>query len=152
MIQPGYDWLDRDFQKSHLDQFPYFIREEIEEMNDMAEPELNDKKRLLYTLQSADVITLLADELARRKEEMDRIVQSYPGNKQLSRMALRHLSKRDTKKYRELLLKGAQYFAQLCPLANIEDMGIDRTDPRTVRQHLPELIDFARKIDFTFNQ
>jgi len=152
IIQPGYDWLNPDFQKDHFDEFPYFIREEIEKMNDMPESKLNAQKILLYTLQSADAITLLADELARIKEGMEQIAQSYPGDKQLARIALRFLSKRDIKKYQDLLLKAAQLFAQVCPRANIEEMGIDRKDPKTVRKHLKELIAFARKIDFTFNR
>ena len=151
IIQPGYDWMDEDFQQRHWQDFPFFIREEIEDMRQMSESELKAKKRLLYTLMSADVISVLADEIERRQKELDRIVQEYPGNKQLARMVLRNLSRGDIRKFKDLLFKNALIFIKLCPLANIEGMGIDRNNPKTIKQHLPELIAFAKKIDWYFN-
>jgi len=151
IIQPGYDWLDADFQNRHFDEFPYFIREEIEEMSNMPQPRLNAKKRFLYTLQMADVITLLTNELARRGREMDRIVQGYHGDEKLARKLLKRLSRKDTQKYQDLLLKSAQLFAQLCTLANIEEMGIDRNNPETIIEHLPELVELAKHLDTYFN-
>ena len=151
IILPGYDWLDPDFQRSHFGEFPYFIQEQIEEMNNMSEPRLNAKKRFLYTLQLADIITLLADEIEIRKKGMDQIVQDFHGDRKLARAVLRRLSGKDNKEYRGLLLKAAQLFAQACTLANIDDIGIDRNNPETVKEHLPELIELARHIDFYFN-
>lgn len=83
IINPGYDWMDEEFQKAHAAEFPYFIQEKIDRMNQMSEPERKAALKVKLVLRAADGINLLAREIEDRERAINSIIEdAHPGKHQ----------------------------------------------------------------------
>lgn len=158
VIQPGSDWMAEDFQKAHAGEFPYFIQEKIDGMNRMSEPERKAELRVRLVLRAADAINLLAREIEDIEKAINSIIEdARPGvHQRILKATGRVASNRgEMGRMRKFLFKYVVVFAKICPFSNIEDMGIDRGNPAKAlrdRGKMGELVEFARKLDYYFNE
>lgn len=157
IIQPGWDWQDPNFQVRYPGEFPDYEQREIDEYNALTPERRQARER------SFDGVLKLADMIALSKHEIDSIeiplaealAQGPPRLRPIVRKiffnsmtrAGRHL--RDMHKAHD---RAVNYFAILCPFANIDDAGVDRQHPETMSPEQREkVVEFALNIDRHFN-
>jgi len=144
IIQPGSDWEQEDFQEDHVDSFPQFMQDEIDQINQMSESEREAKLRQNLVLRAADAINLLAGVIEDSKKRIAELPAIY-------RPLVKVLNTKAMGQDRQLLFEYAQLFVQICPFTNIEEMGIDRNDPATIKKNMGQLVEFAKNMDRHFN-
>lgn len=157
IIQPGWDWQDPDFQARYPGEFPDYEQREIDDYNALSPERKQARER------SLDGVLKLADMVALSKREIDSIevplaevlAQGPPLLRPIIRkIFFNNMTKagRNLRGMHELHNRAVNYFAVLCPFANIDDAGVDRQHPETMSpEQREEVVEFALNMDKHFN-
>ena len=134
IIQPHYDFADREFQEQHKGEFPDYIQRYIDHINNLPEQE---KKELLFAAgfdEAAGRIVVIADEIEKRKKQNNGTVKTDF----------------DLWLEQRLILLSA-YFASVYRGYMTNRCGLDLKNAKkfeqSVTKNLQKIVDFAREVD-----
>lgn len=157
IIQPAWDWEDPRFQSRYEGEFPFYIQDRVDRLSRLSGEELKAEQRVNITMKSANIIAVLNRLIQEDRAKVEAVMDAYPATfrpivgKLVGRVLKRTELGQEIEDFEGYRLEYAKLFARACSLGNIEEMGIDRTDPSTVEDHIEEVVGFAEKLDYTFN-
>ncbi len=144
-IQPGTDWLQKDFQEANRDDFPWFIRQGIMYLRLMPSDEREEFLRMVDSLRVAGRILLLVNRVLRKEEELQ-------GRSFLVRQFKRQYGRDSTGRLVMEFLDQVKSFAGLVEPELLAAIGVDINNSRSVLSHLEELGELAAVMDRETNQ
>ena len=127
IIQPRYDFLNKDMQQAYVDEFPAYVRPLIDDLSQLTDEIRNRVLISAYRAEQAGAVTLLAGELDKIGDD-DELLQ-------------------------RALNESAVRFVRVCYLfggAVLESTGVDIKEvvgPKWVIKQIGRVIDLARKVD-----
>jgi hypothetical protein len=173
-VAPLWDWEDEALQGRYEGEFAWFIQEAIDEQKQRPTAELLAKRKVHTTLKYAGMTVLADGEVERLEAQREKAL--YQLDSKILRSILgRYFDRRpagqEIQYAKDLRLKAAAYFAVICDLGNIDEMGIDRSEVMTalltdsslavtaetlrdtsLAPHLEGVVKFARNLDYLFNE
>jgi hypothetical protein len=172
-IAPLWDWEDETLQQRYAGEFVWFIQDAIDEQQQQPTAELLAKRRMNDTLKYAGMTTI-ADIYVKELEARREAALGTLDSSLLRALMGRHYDRRpagqEIREARDLRLKAAGYFAVMCQLGNIDEIGVNRSEVMTAlligedatsaakalrkigfEDQAPAIISFAGKLDYLFN-
>lgn len=139
-IQPGTDWLQKDFQEANRYDFPWFIKKGIMLLWILPPKEIEEFLRFTDSLRVAGKVHLLASKILRKEKEFSR--RSF-----LVRQFKRQYGPDSTLSLILELRDQISRFAKLVGPEILVKLGIDKNDPRSILTNLEEIGKAAVAID-----
>jgi len=132
IIQPRYDFLHKDFQKTYKGEFPRYIQTIIDDIDNLSGDE---RKKLLMSAwfcEQAGKIAILVEEIRRRQKQEVK-------------------DKKSILKLQQFLLITCINFASRFPPELGNEYGVNKENLKkfqeSIRQNLTGIIEFAKKLD-----
>lgn len=170
VVAPLWDWEDEKIQERYRGEFPWFIQEAIDEQKALPPEEAEANRRQAATLKLAAVTVMADEEIKLLEAKRDNAVAGAEApllSSIASRVYGRSPAGRELADTKNIRLEAAAMFALVCPFANIEEFGVDRSelltvlDTKTGVDHaalgerlagkLDAIVGFAKKLDYLFN-